>query len=317
MHLHAADTSAHIGDSTNFDVIVRTLSLLAPTDVSESDGSATGVLTVSPVPTSDQIVTLTSSDPNRLTAPATITIPAGQSSVAIPLTLVNNALLDGIEPVTITAILSGYSSSVATVNVHDDESASLTVTLPASAREGDGTLVGTVAASAAPTRDVIVQLSSSNTSRLTTPTTVTLKAGQTMATFNFSIVDNTVIDGLALVTVKAAADNWISGFNAISVQDNDSTMSVTLPASGWEGQTIVNGGTVRIGGALTAPLVVSLASDHPSLTVPTTVTIPAGQTSATFSVAFTSDTLKNGTRTANVTASAVGSTEREHFHRHP
>jgi len=50
-----------------------------------------------------------------------------------------------------------------------------------------------------------------------------------------------------------------------------------LPAGGWEGQSY--DGTVSIGGTLSVPLVVTLSSsDVTALTVPATVTIPAGQT---------------------------------------
>ena len=308
MHLHAVDGSAHIGDSGDFDVIQRALTLSVPSDVLESDGVVNGLLNISPASATDLTVNLTSSDPSRLSVPATIIVPAGQTSVLVPLTPIDNALVDGIEQVNITAVTAGYSDGTGAVNVHDNETAAFSINLPASAIEGDGNLIGTVNASVAPTRDIQVKLSSSNVGRLIVPATVTLKAGQTSAIFNLSIVDNRIIDGLALVTVGAAYDGWTSGFKAMTVADNDNTLALTLPVGGWEGQTLTNAGTVRIGGTLSTPLIVNLTSDNDSLAVPRYVTIPAGQTSATFTLSFVADALKNGTRTANITATASGLT---------
>ena len=54
----------------------------------------------------------------------------------------------------------------------------VTVSLPATATEGDAPKTGTVTASAAPTSNVIVSLTSSAPADATVPATVTLLAGQ-------------------------------------------------------------------------------------------------------------------------------------------
>ena len=63
-----------------------------------------------------------------------MTILAGQTSVPVPLTVIDNGLLNGPEAVTITASAAGYSASSSVVNVHDDHSAVLSVSLPATAQ---------------------------------------------------------------------------------------------------------------------------------------------------------------------------------------
>src|SRR5207248_2241433 len=158
-------------------------------------------------------------------------------------------------------------------------------------------------------KDIVVQLLSSKTSRVTVPATVTLKAGQTSANFNLTIVDNAVIDGTQNVTVIGSVEAWTSGMGTIAVDDNDATITVTMPASGWEGQTLTSAGTVKIGGTLASNLVVNLLSDDTTeVTVPSTVTILAGQTTATFTLTLLADGLKDGTQTAQITASATGLT---------
>jgi hypothetical protein len=307
MHLHADDGTGQTGDSSTFDVIQRTLSIIAPTDMTEGEGTIQGALDVNPSPTSSLTVTLTSSDPSRLTVPSTITIQPGQTSVVLPITVIATGQLDSLENVTISATASGYSTGNANVNVHSGQSATLTVSLPSQVSEGAGTVVGTVYASAAPTQNITIKLSDSNSGQATVPATVVLLAGQTSATFNVSVLDNKIIEGGPNgVTIGASVDNWISGYASMLVQDIDNTIAVSLPASAWEGQNPGNG-TVTLGGTSTSNLVVSLTSSNSSdLIVPSTITIPAGQTSATFTVTIPSNSVMEGLRTDTVTASASG-----------
>ena len=76
--------------------------------------------------------------------------------------------------------------------MHDNLSAALSVSLPAAPTERRGTRnAGTVTASAAAQNAVVVQLSSSDTTGVTVPATVTIPAGQTSATFNVTMVTTT------------------------------------------------------------------------------------------------------------------------------
>ncbi len=82
-----------------------------------------------------------------------------------------------MEDVTITAVASSHMSASGIVTVHDNETAVLTVRLPANAKERDGVLIGAgkITSNAAPTRDIVVQLSSSDTTEVTVPTSVILR----------------------------------------------------------------------------------------------------------------------------------------------
>jgi hypothetical protein len=310
MHLHVDDGSGQTGDSNKFDVIQQVLILGLPTDVEQNAGVVDGLLSVTPSPTSDVVVSLTSSDPSRLTVPSTLTIPAGQSYVTLPLTLTDTDLLLALEQITITANATGYPTDTGTVNVHDNETAVLSITLPATAKESDGSAVGTITASAAPAQNVTIDLTSSDPSQATVPTTVTLLAGQTSVNFNVTILNPGIIEASpTFVTVGAHVDNWTDGFATIAIQNTDNYITVSLPASGWEGQTFTGAGTVTIGGTLTTSLVVNLSSNNTAeLGLPTSVTIAPGQTSATFNVNLLQDGVENGTQNVTVTATASGLT---------
>ena len=149
---------------------------------------------------------------------------------------------------------------------------------------------------------------SSNPAALTVPATVTLVAGQTSVNFLATLVNNSIITGTQNATVTASVENWTTGSAAVAVADDNNFITVSLPTGAWEGQTLAGGGTVTIGGTLSSALIVNLSSDNSSLSVPSTVTIPAGQISAKFNLVFQSDAIKNGDRIADVTASASGLT---------
>ena len=149
-------------------------------------------------------------------------------------------------------------------------------------------------------------MTSSDTTRLTVPATVTLLAGQMSVNFTATLLDDHIIEsGETPVTVTSHVENWTDGSATVNIIDDDRTMTVTLPASGWEGQTL--SGTVQLGGTLTAPLMVSLSSsDTTQLTLPATVTIAAGSTSATFTATLVDNGLRTGPQTEQITATASG-----------
>ena len=240
----------------------------------------------------------------RASAPGSVTIAAGQTSVSVPITIIDNALLDGLESVVISATATGYTAGSGTINVHDNETATLAVNMPASVNETAGALSATITSTAAPTRDIAVQLVSSDPTGLTVPATVILHAGATTANFYVVMHDDHVIEGNRAITVTASVDNWTSGSATLTDLDDDGTLAVLLPSSGWEGQVL--NGEVQIGGTLASDLVVPLTSSEPTgLSVPATVTIPAGQTSATFSVTLLDDNRRQGPRTVQVTATTA------------
>ena len=281
---------------------------LSPATVTEGAAPVTATLTASPAPVADTVVALSSSDTASATVPATVTIPPGQASVTFPVTVLDDTVLNGSRGVLLIANTTGYTNGTATLTVNDNETATLTVTAPASATEGVGTVQGTVTVSAAPVRAVAVTLTSSDTTALQVPATVTIPAGQTSANFTITIIDDNKINGTRPVLITAHVANWTDGTAGINVLDNENTnLTVTLPASVTEGGT--GTGTVSISGTLTTALTVALGSNNTSrLTVPASVSIPAGSTSATFTLTAPDNALTDGTATVTITAGAAGFT---------
>ncbi len=114
----SASTNVSVTDNEEF----LTLSI-NPTTFSEAAGTnaATGTVTRSGSTVSALVVTLASSDTTEARVPATVTIPAGKSSVTFRVSAINDTILDGPQSVTITASAAGFFPNSAGVTVTDDE----------------------------------------------------------------------------------------------------------------------------------------------------------------------------------------------------
>ena len=66
-----------------------------PTDVTEMDGTMMGTIGITLPLANDLDVRLASADPARIAVPAVVTIPAGQTSVTLPITMIDDAFVAG------------------------------------------------------------------------------------------------------------------------------------------------------------------------------------------------------------------------------
>ena len=302
-------SSTTIGVVESYVVPLVSLTLTVPHNVTEGDAPVAGQITVGTAPGTNVTFTISNTAPSQVTVPATVTLLAGQTTTNFPITIIDDALLDGPQAATITASAAGFATGSDTILVADNETATLSLALPAATTEGVGSVSGTIMASAAPASNITVNLSSSDNTAVQVPASVILPAGQTSVAFSATIVDDTLIDGDQSATITAHVPNWTDAQAIVVVHDNEATnLVVTLPVTAREGDgTLPNAGTVRISGTLTTNLTVSLlSSDTTELTVPLSMTIFAGQTSGTFSPTVIDDTEVDGPQTVTVTASAFG-----------
>ena len=193
------------------------------------------------------------------------------------------------------------------MNIFDMETAALELSLPATVTKGQGAISGTVRVSAAAAADVTVGLSCDGTNLIHLPLSVVVPSGQTSAVFTATILTDGQINGGQAVNVAAHVQNWTDG-TAVVVAQDDLNLVVALPPSAWENAGVLtNAGSVKISGPLPSDLAVSLVSGHPDrLTVSSTTTIPAGQTSNTFNVTLVDNSIPDGHQNVSVTAGATG-----------
>jgi hypothetical protein len=135
---------------------------------------------------------------------------------------------------------------------------------------------------------------------------VTIAAGESSANFTLTVVDDTLLDASQPVTVIATASGFDSGADTITVLDND-TVNLSL---GLAAPSISEGGgntsvvaTVTRDGLINQSLTVQLSASNPErVTLPSSLLIPAGATSATFTVNAVDNADLTGNQTITLTA---------------
>jgi hypothetical protein len=206
---------------TVHDNETATLGVTAPVNVTEGQSAISGSVSVSAAPAVNATVALSAST-GALVTPATVTIPGGSTGpVAFTFDAPDNALAEGTKIATLTAGVVGWTSGTAAVAVADNDVATLTLTGPASAREGDAPQTFTAAVNTVLASNLVVSLGSNDTSEVTVPPTVTILAGQSSAPFLATILDDALRDGVQNVTLTPSAGGYTAAPAAITVADND------------------------------------------------------------------------------------------------
>ncbi|MHA3774436.1 M36 family metallopeptidase [Verrucomicrobiota bacterium sgz303538] len=284
---------------------IEVITVTLPAQAVEGTGALSGSVTLPAAQQADVTVSLASSSPAKVTVPASVIVPAGQVSVNFALAVLDDTVLDGAKTVAVTATALGMNAGSASMQVLDNDTGTLGLTVPASLAEGGGSVQGAVTLASPPAGNFTVVLASSDPTAVTIPASVSFVPGQMSAPFTITPVNDTKIDGTQSSTITASVPGWSDATAVIQVTDNENrNLTVYGLFSTYEGLTST--GTVSISGTLPTDLVVTLSSSATSqCTVPTSVTIPAGQTSASFVCTAVDDTLTDGTQIITVTASAA------------
>ncbi|HSY17071.1 MAG TPA: Calx-beta domain-containing protein [Candidatus Acidoferrales bacterium] len=259
-----------------------------------------------------------------------ILIPAGSNSVTVTLQVINDTTAEGPETVTVTLrdddvnytnpsyALGALAEATVTI-IDDDSPATPTVTIrtttPEISEDGidNGQLIFTRTGSTA--ADLFVNYTVSGTATpgtdyVTLPGVVLIPAGQSSTTVPLTVIDDKNVEPDETVTATISANvAYAIGSPAaatITILDDD-FMTVTVSATADAAEPSTAGQfTVKRDGDLTAWLIVnynvsgtaSNGVDYEALSG--TVTIPAGEASATISVSPIDDALLEGDETVIV-----------------
>jgi large repetitive protein len=266
--MDAANVSVSNTDNDTAGITVSAIS--GPT--TEAGGTATFTVVLNSQPTANVVIGVTSSDTTEGTvAPASLTFTSVNWAApqTVTVTGVNDDLDDGNQPYTIvtaaaTSTDTGYSGmDAANVSVSntDNDTAGITVSaISGATTEGAVTATFTVVLNSQPTADVVIGISSSDTTEGTvapaslTFTSVNWAAPQTVTVTG---VNDDLADGnqpYSIVTAAAVStDLGYSGMDAANVSvsntDND-TAGITV--------SMISGATTE--GAVTATFTVVLNS---------------------------------------------------------
>lgn len=279
------------------------------TAATEGAGTVNNAVVVSlPAPgVGETVVNVVSSASSEVGA-GSFTIPAGQTLAVLPLTVGNDTVLDGSQTISVQIYAAGYEGASFAFTVHDNEATTLAVSAPSSAMEEAGTpLQGIISVPVAPATAVTVGLVSSRPARATVPASVVIPAGATSVPFAIQLVNDAYVNGTQTVQFTASVTNWGSGSASMAVQDDEvNTIDIDVQQQVNEGTGSLQG-TVTIAGLAQESLTFALASSLPGqLSVASTVTINAGESTGTFTFTPVDDTAKDGLAEVTISVSAAG-----------
>jgi hypothetical protein len=293
---------------TDDDIAKLTLSV-APASIPENGGKATGTVTRNTPIGSTVDINLASSNSSEVSLPASVVIPAGQSSVTFSIASIDNLIIEGNKLLAVSASSIGLVSATSSLTILDDDISSIGITIsPSSIPENGGRAIGTITRNFSAVSALTVNLSSSNSTAVTFPSSVVIPSEQSFVTFAIVSLDDLLVDGNKVITVTATSSGFSEVTGTVTTLDDDvpSLGLVVAPLSISENSgraTVIVTRNTPKGTALT----VNLANDFPSaLTVPASVVIPSGQSSATFSVFSVDDQIAYGNTLITITASSIG-----------
>jgi uncharacterized repeat protein (TIGR01451 family) len=284
-------------------------SIELPGPVNEGSGPHTGHVMLLSTPDAPLTLSLFTALDSPLKLPPTVTIPAGATSASFQYTVEEDEVVTLTRTVSVHAAAAGVVATPANVTVIDNEVPVVSLGLPATLKEGESPSDNAMLTFAPPPSiPLVLTLKATPTNELTLPTTLTLPAGENQVSFTVRATDDTRIDGDIPVVVAASAAGMATASAATIAADNETpALALTLPATIKEGAT--GNASVVLSGVLTAPLVVSLALENGAgVTVPSSVTIPAGSTNVNFTIATIDNEARDGTRTSPLQATAEGFT---------
>ena len=214
--------------------------------------------------------------------PVSITIMAGDSEGSTVLTARDDTDVEGMETVTLNAMMDTVSVGMVEVTIEDDDMPT-TYELTADTNmveEGGAAATITASISRAPTEAMIVQLtptggSASDDDYDLDPRMITIAAGEMSGSAMLTATDDYDVEGMETLTLQGSIGTMIIGSEMFEIADNDMEISYELSS---EDENIVEGDMDHANGTKAAAMLTATASSP--VPMDTTVTIMRDGTSS-------------------------------------
>jgi N-acetylneuraminic acid mutarotase len=284
----------------------------------QEGGSLAGTVSIDKTWPQDIVVALGVTTANRISFPATVTLAAGQLSAPFTIQALQNQALEPAIEVTLIASANGLTAVTANLLVTDDDVPVVQFTLDQSSVSEEAGAVavrGTVRLDRPASVNLVASFTAAPAGQISLPMTVVIPAGTLTVPVPISIVDNAELDGYRVVTIGSQVS--VSGGGVIAtpapvqltLTDNEGpSLSLSFTRTLLvEGRNPAATGMVTVQPVPTTALVVTLsASDATKVVLPASITIPAGQPAASFTVGAADDGQPSGTQSITFQASAEG-----------
>jgi large repetitive protein len=252
------------------------------------------------------VVTLSASVAGQVIIPATVTFPAGQSSVAFDLSTINNTTLEGPRTISITASASNFNNSVKEITITDDEKPSLSAYFSNNKPTEGETIDLVVKRDLVTNQPLSVSIAANKPNQWTFTSPVIIPANKDSVKIAVNITDDKIpeLNADAIMYVSAAGVNPVQV--TASIVDNDipqvtfEILSDTVSESG--GVYATWGLITRVKGdeSITVNLTQSPAG---ALFFPSTITLAKGVGSQKFNIGVVDNGEVDGFRNITVTGS--------------
>lgn len=287
------------------------LQLILPQFVRERAAVAEVARAVLPeIAAEDVTIFLQASDPTEVDLPDRMIVAKGASNVVFNVSAKDDGVLDGTQIIQIIASAASFENATNSLASYDAQTAQLSLVGPISLNETGGVGQATLTVSGPVAKTVDIALSASPTNQLQFPASVRIASGATGATFPVTAVQDLLLEGPTQAQLTASMENWSSGSATIEILDDErAELSLTIPSQFDEGGgTRASAATLSVGGILLSNLIVQLtSSDTNSLTIPATVTIPAGKSNVAFNVTLIENSIPQpNSRPVTITAESAG-----------
>lgn len=189
-----------------------------------------------------------------------------------------------------------------------DDDLTAVVEMPSPLFEGTGPYTGYVLLSFTPSQPITFNITSAPSGQLSLPATVTVDAGQTGASFDFSVLEDSVANLTRTVSVNAVANGISTTPGTVTIYDDEAPIpTLSIPAQLTEGSYPSNNASLSVDRPPAVAMTMLLTANPANeVSLPGSVTIPAGQTQVFFTITAVDDSRIDGSVAVTVTASASG-----------
>lgn len=220
---YAANKANNIAQSVNQITLADILSLdIQTTSILENSPLAVRcVINRSGSFASDLIVSLVASKADQVTIPATVTIPANQSSAVFNLNTVNNTILEGPRTVDITASAASFTNSVKTITILDDEIPKLTAVLSKTSPTEGETISLIIKRDLVTNQELSISIATNKANQWTFQSPAVIPANKDSVKVSVLVTDDNIPELNADATIYVSSAGVTTGQVTANIVDND------------------------------------------------------------------------------------------------
>ncbi|MFG0268278.1 MAG: DUF4465 domain-containing protein [Rhodopirellula sp. JB055] len=263
-------------------------------------------------------VSLAAEPDSRLNYPASLNFLAGQREISVVISITDDEKFSPTQSVQLVATADGHLESVATIELVDDDSRTLTATAPTASLD-EASPNQTVTAvihrnDASLDAPMTIGLINPSSDLLTMPSSVVIPSGFDSVEVTIGLVDNDVINASQTFTVIARnADAIDAQFDVTVIDDEAPTFALSLlDSQGLALNEVTEGQSIQLSVARPAtnvsePVTVTLEQSLADrIDGPMEIAIPAGATSAEVTWLIEADETLTGDLDWTIEANATG-----------